>query len=116
HGVPIARITHDTHPESVALWRAALAEGKAVMTAAGGPEGWAGPAGSMHIMGGTLMGRGPPDSVTNGYGQPHLIPHPPGAGPGLFPTSGGVNPTFTVHALAARSARHLLQNWGQITG
>ena len=25
------------------------------------------------------------------------------AGPGMFPTSGGVNPTFTVHALAART-------------
>ena len=36
------------------------------------------------------------------------------AGPGLFPTSGGVNPTFTVHALAARSAGYLLENWNSI--
>jgi hypothetical protein len=37
-----------------------------------------------------------------------------GAGPGLFPTSGGVNPTFTVHALAARSASYLLENWNSL--
>lgn len=30
------------------------------------------------------------------------------AGPGLFPTSAGVNPTFTAHALAARSAERVL--------
>ena len=116
HGVPIARVTHTTHDESVALWKAALAEGKEVMQAAGAKEVWTGPQGSMHIMGGTVMGSSASNSVTNGFGQLHDIPNLVVAGPGLFPTSAGVNPTFTVHALAARSAGHLLANWKQVAG
>jgi choline dehydrogenase-like flavoprotein len=109
--VPQARVAHSSHPESVALWKAALAEGKAVFEAAGAKEAWTGGPGSMHIMGGTIMGRSAKDSVTNSYGQVHSIPNLVVAGPGLFPTSSGVNPTFTAHALAARSAEHLLKNW-----
>jgi choline dehydrogenase-like flavoprotein len=117
NGVPIARVVHDTHPESVALWQASLAEGKEVMAAAGAQEVWSAPAaGSMHIMGGTIMGTGPANSVTNTYGQLHDIPNLVVAGPGLFPTSAGVNPTFTAHALAARSAEHLLLKWQEIAG
>jgi len=115
-GVPLARVVHSTAAESVALWNVALAEGKAVFTAAGARDVWTGPQGSMHIMGGTIMGRTSADSVTNSFGQLHDIPNLLVAGPGLFPTSAGINPTFTVHALAARSARHLLRNWQQITG
>jgi len=116
HGVPIARVTHTTHDESVALWKASLAEGKEVMQAAGAKEVWTGPQGSMHIMGGTVMGSSASNSVTNGFGQLHDIPNLMVAGPGLFPTSAGVNPTFTVHALAARSAEHILATWKQLTG
>ena len=68
----------------------------------------------MHIMGGTIMGRSAADSVTNSYGQVHGIPNLVVAGPGLFPTSGGVNPTFTAHAVTARSAEHLLGEWSRI--
>jgi choline dehydrogenase-like flavoprotein len=53
-------------------------------------------------------------SVTNSFGQCHDIPNLVIAGPGLFPTSAGVNPTFTVHALTARSADHLLAHWSEL--
>lgn len=114
HGVPLARAHHDTHPESIALWRAALEEGKAVLSAAGAYDVWTGSPGTMHIMGGTIMGTSRTDSVTNSYGQLHDIPNLVIAGPGLFPTSGGVNPTFTVHALAARAAERLLARWSNV--
>lgn len=114
--VPLARVVHSSHPESIALWKAALAEGKEVMRAAGAQEVWTGAAGSMHIMGGTIMGTSPKLSVTNDYGQLHDVPNLFVAGPGLFPTSAGVNPTFTVHALAARSVERLLSRWRQIAG
>jgi choline dehydrogenase-like flavoprotein len=68
----------------------------------------------MHIMGGTAMGRDPRNSVTNQYGQLHDVANVVVAGPGLFPTAGGVNPTYTLHALALRSATYLLANWGTI--
>jgi choline dehydrogenase-like flavoprotein len=113
-GVPQARVTHTSHPESVALWKASLAEGKEIFEAAGAAEAWTGGPGSMHIMGGTIMGRSARDSVTNSYGQVHGISNLVVAGPGLFPTAGGVNPTFTAHAVTARSAQHLLENWDRI--
>lgn len=112
NGVPLAHVVHDMHAESEALWQASLVEGKAVFEAAGAREVWSAPApGAMHIMGGTVMGKSAKDSVTNSYGQVHGIPNLVMAGPGLFPTSGGVNPTFTVHALAARAAENLLKRW-----
>lgn len=113
-GVPQARVTHSQHPQSVALWKAALAEGKAIFDAAGAKEAWTGPPGGMHIMGGTIMGRSAEHSVTNSFGQIHSIANLVVAGPGLFPTSGGVNPTFTAHAVTARSAAHLLQEWNAV--
>lgn len=109
-GISIARLTHASAPETVALWKASLKEGVEVMRAAGAEEVWTGPPGSMHLMGGTIMGSSAADSVTNSYGQIHGIPNLVVAGPGLFPTSSGVNPTYTVHALAARSAQKLLEN------
>ena len=115
NGVPLARATHTTAEASNALWRACLEEGKRVFNAAGATDVWTGPQGTMHIMGGTIMGDDPTTSVTNSYGQLHDVQNLIVAGPGLFPTSAGVNPTYTVHALAARSSQHLLENWGSIT-
>jgi choline dehydrogenase-like flavoprotein len=114
HGVPLARVVHECDPATRALWQSALAEGQEVFHAAGAREVWTGPPGKMHLMGGTIMGTHRENSVTNQYGQLHDIPNLVVAGPGLFPTSGGVNPTFTVHALAARSADRLLANWRSI--
>lgn len=114
YGVPLARIIHTTAPESAALWEASLEEGKAVLAAAGAKEVWTGPRGAMHIMGGTIMGKSAADSVTNSFGQVHGVPNLVVTGPGLFPTSGGVNPTFTAHALTARSADHLIAQWPSI--
>ena len=114
NGVPLAHVTHSHDERTNALWNAALADGKRVFEAAGASEVWTGPQGAMHIMGGTIMGANKDNSVTNAYGQLHDVPNTFIAGPGLFPTSGGVNPTFTATALAARSARHLIDNWENI--
>ena len=111
NGVPLPRVVHTRHAASQALWRASLEEGKAVFAAAGAQKVWSGVEGSMHIMGGTIVGTSRDNSVTNNFGQLHEIPNLVVAGPGLFPTSCGVNPTFTVHAMAARSADYLLANW-----
>lgn len=113
-GVPLAQVEHDSAPESVALWEAARAQGLRIMEAAGATEAWAGNIGPMHNMGGTVMGNDPAASVTNSWGQCHELPNLVIAGSSLFPTSGGVNPTFTLHALTARSMRHVLDNWSTI--
>lgn len=111
NGVPLAKVTHTTHAKSKALWQAVLEEGKSVFEAAGATEVWTGPQAAMHIVGGTIMGEDPQSSVTNSYGQCHDIANLVIAGPGLFPTSAGVNPTYTIHSVTARAADHLLENW-----
>jgi choline dehydrogenase-like flavoprotein len=104
HGVPLAKATHTCHEESTALWKAAIEEGKTVMHAAGAKEVWSAGQNPMHIMGGTIMGKSASDSVVNSYGQVHGVPNLVLTGPGVFPTSGGVNPTFTALALTFRAA------------
>lgn len=113
-GIPLAAVTHTADSSSLALWQSVLAEGTAIFEAAGAAAVWTGPRGPMHIMGGTIMGEDAKSSVTNSYGQCHDLPNLVIAGPGLFPTSAGVNPTFTVHALTARSADHLLEHWSSL--
>ncbi len=113
-GIPLARVFHTTHASSKSLWQAVLAEGQAIFKAAGAREVWTGPQAAMHIMGGTIMGDDPATSVCNDYGQTHDISNLVIAGAGLFPTSAGVNPTFTIHALAARSSAYLLQHWNSM--
>ena len=61
----------------------------------------------MHIMGGTVMGNDPSQSVTDSYGRVHDTDNLYVAGPSLFPGTGAVNPTFTMSALASRQADFL---------
>ena len=107
-GMPLAHCAHSASAETRALFDAAINEGRRVFEAAGAVEVWSGGPGPMHIMGGTIMGDNEKTSVTNSFGQVHGIPNLVICGPSLFPTSGGVNPTFTAHALTARSADKLL--------
>ena len=74
------------------------------MSAAGATETWASPLASVHIMGGTVMGTHPDTSVTDHLGRLHQMDNLYIAGPSLFPSSGAVNPTFTLSALTYRAA------------
>jgi choline dehydrogenase-like flavoprotein len=116
HGVPLARIRYRTSPEGMALNRSAEAEGLTILRAAGALEAWHGPKVGQHILGGTLMGDDPRASVTNSFGQTHDVANLVIGGAGVFPTSSAVNPTFTIHALAMRSADYLVRNWTTMTG
>ena len=78
------------------------------MTAAGATETWHGPFNAGHLLGGTLMGTEPAASVVDNAGRCHTTPNLVVAGSGVFPGSGGVSPTFTLTALAKRSAALLL--------
>ena len=49
-------------------------------------------------------------SVANSYGQLHGVPNLVAAGGGLFPSIGAVSPTFTVLALADRTAARMIAN------
>ena len=60
-------------------------------------------------MGGAVIGHRPLEAVTDAFGRVHDTDNLYVAGPALFPSSGAVNPTFTLTALASRQAEHILR-------
>lgn len=108
-GMPLAKVRHRLDAATKALWEHCIAEGAAVMKAAGAVEEWHGPFNAGHLLGGTIMGNDPATSVVDAEGRCHGIGNLVVAGSGIFPGSSGVSPTFTLIALASRSAERLLQ-------
>lgn len=108
-GTPLAKVKHRLDDATKVLWAHCVAEGLAVMKAAGAIDVWHGPFNAGHLLGGTLMGRDPATSVVDADCRCHGIDNLVVAGSGVFPMSGGVSPTFTLTALARRSAERLLQ-------
>jgi len=114
-GMPLARIVHSYDDDAVAVWRANIEEGQRAGKASGAKEVWSGSAiPTSHLLGGTIMGTGATNSVVNSYGQSHEIPNLWVAGPGIFPTEGASNPTYTILALSVRGAEQLASSWGTV--
>jgi choline dehydrogenase-like flavoprotein len=115
-GMPIGRIVHSYNEDVSAVWNANFEEGLKVAKAAGAKEAWSGRGSipTIHLMGGTIMGKGAGDSVANSYGQSHEVANLYVAGPGIFATAGASNPTFTIFALSLRGAEQLAKNWKAI--
>jgi choline dehydrogenase-like flavoprotein len=118
HGMPLGKITHGFNEDAVALFNANFEEGLAIAKATGAKEVWSnrGAMPTIHLMGGTIMGHGAGNSITNSYGQTHEIGNLWIAGPGIFPTSGAPNPTYTVFALSLRGAEQLAASWSSVAG
>ncbi len=113
NGAYIPQITHTFSDNTLALRESARAQGEVIFRAAGASDVWSAPLAQAHLLGGTIMGNDITTSVTNSYGQMHAINNVVIAGSGLFPSGGAVNPTFTLYALAARTAEHMIQNWSE---
>jgi choline dehydrogenase-like flavoprotein len=101
YGLRIPRVTFSYSDND---WRL-IAHGRKsmhdVLTAAGVHALWDSEDTS-HLMGGCRMGSDPKDSVTNADGRTWSIPNLWVCDGSLFPTSGGVNPSLTIQALACR--------------
>ncbi|MCI4645656.1 MAG: GMC family oxidoreductase [Hyphomonadaceae bacterium] len=110
-GSKVPRLVHKWADNTRQLMDFAREKGEQIMSAAGAGTVWSTPTAHAHLMGGTLMGDDPATSVTNSYGQLHTHNNIVVTGSGLFPTGGAVNPTFTIYALAARTADNMLENW-----
>ena len=65
-----------------------------------------------HLMGTAKMGDNPENSVTNRYGRLHDIKNIYVADGSLFVTSGAVNPTPTIQALALYVAQNIIKEGG----
>jgi choline dehydrogenase-like flavoprotein len=115
YGMPKAVVTHSYDADALKLFETANAQGLEIMRAAGAEEVWSGPILSAHVMGGTMMGNDPADSVVTSYGQTHDVDNLFVTGASTFPVGGAVNPTFTLNALALRSAEFITRNWQQLT-
>jgi choline dehydrogenase-like flavoprotein len=117
-GLPLGRLIHSYGADALALWNANLDEGLQVAKASGAKEAWVSRQAAIptsHLMGGTIMGTAADNSVVDSYGQSHEIPNLWVAGPGIFPTSGASNPTFTIFALSQRGAERMASQWGTLT-
>jgi choline dehydrogenase-like flavoprotein len=110
-GLPLSRMTIAFSDNERALYNHASTVGKSIVTAASATEVWTSPLVNQHFMGGTIMGKDPSTSVTDSYGITHEVQNVMIAGNTLFPTSAGVNPTFTTHAVTLRAAEHVLTHW-----
>jgi choline dehydrogenase-like flavoprotein len=116
-GMPLARLVHSYDEDAVAVWNANVEEGQKAAKAAGAKEAWAGRViPTSHLLGGTIMGTGASNSVVDSYGQTHEVSNLYVAGPGIFPTEGASNPTYTILALSLRGAEHLAGKWSTVAG
>ena len=117
-GMPLARIVHNYNDNEAALWSANFEEGMKIARATDAKDVWQlkGAMNAIHLMGGTIMGTDASNSVVNSYGQAHDVPNLYVAGPGIFPTCGASNPTYTIFALSLRGAENLAENWSTIAG
>ena len=118
-GMPLAQLIHSFDDDALRLWNANFEQGMNVAKATTATAAWPGKppfVPTAHLHGGAIMGTGPENSVTNGYGQTHEIANLWMAGPCIFPTEGASNPTYTIFAVSLRGAEHLAQNWGSVAG
>jgi len=116
--MPLAKIIHNYDKDAEAVWNANFDEGLEIAKVTNAKEAWSarGNMPTIHLMGGTIMGPGSANSVVNSYGQTHEIPNLYLAGPGIFPTAGASNPTYTIFALSLRGAEQLAAEWSTVAG
>jgi choline dehydrogenase-like flavoprotein len=114
NGMPLAHVVH-AYPQELLAMRSYLEQqGRKVVEAAGAREAWTVKPAVGHVTGGTIMGGNAENSVTDSFGLCHDVPNLVLAGSGLFPCNIGVSPTYTIMAVASRSADHLIQNWSSL--
>ncbi|MGH0033657.1 MAG: GMC family oxidoreductase [Myxococcota bacterium] len=113
NGIPAPKITYALSENSRRMLDHAVARGTEVLEAAGAvetaaeaplpPAGW-------HLMGTARMGTDPDRSVVNEWGRCHDVRNLFIVDGSLFVTSGGVNPTNTIQALALYIADAIKKN------
>jgi len=112
HGIPAPRITYRIGENTLRMAEHAIARATEMYEAAGAydvhsefPMRWAG----WHLMGTARMGRDPARSVVNEWGRSHDVKNLFIVDGSVFVTSGGVNPTSTIQAIALYVADNIKQ-------
>ena len=108
-GMPIPHLDVSHGPNEMAMTKQILADGKAMIEAAGGmvvsqANAPGNPGLGIHEMGTACMGKDPKNSVLNKYNQAHDIPNLFITDGAAMASSGCQNPSLTYMALSARAA------------
>ncbi len=112
HGIPAPRIDYTIGENSRKMMEHGIARGREVLDAAGATDicintpilygGW-------HLLGTARMGTDPERSVVNEWGRSHDVKNLFIVDGSVFVTSGGVNPTSTIQAIALYVADQMKQ-------
>ena len=108
HGLPVAHVHCDAHPNDVAMRGHAQQQGKRIYEAVGARRvvfSVTPPA--THQMGTARMSTDPALGVTNAYGRAHEVPNLFISDGSVFTTAGAANPTLTIVALVLRQADYI---------
>jgi len=103
HGIPAPKIDYTISANSQAMMDHALARGREFLEAAGATDICTNspiPYGGWHLLGTARMGTDPERSVVNEWGRSHDVKNLFIVDGSVFVTSGGVNPTSTIQAIA----------------
>ena len=103
HGIPAPKIDYTLSENSLRMLAHGTARGREILAAAGATDiSGESPlaAGGWHLLGTARMGNDPERSVVNGWGRSHDVKNLFIVDGSIFVTSGGVNPTSTIQALA----------------
>lgn len=111
YGLPVPHILFGYHENDRRLIEHAIARMEAIMTSAGGRDGWSAER-TAHLLGTCRMGHDRGDSVVNADCRSHDVANLFICDGSVFPTSTGVNPSLTIEALAARTADRIAKGAG----
>ena len=116
HGLPVPRITHQQHPNDIAMHRWYRQKMLEIADAAGAVESWPvtnlseqnAMRGGGHLHGTCRMGNDPRTSVVDRWCRTHDVKNLWVVDGSFFPTPGGYNPTLTILANAYRVADYFI--------
>lgn len=117
NGIPAPRVRYKTSTNTRKLLDHGIRNARRVFEAAGAHKSLVTPllrAGGWHLMGTARMGDDPETSVVNKYGQAHDADNLFIVDGSLFVTSGAVNPTPTIQALALWVSEHIATTRGDL--
>ncbi|MBL4868830.1 MAG: GMC family oxidoreductase, partial [Pseudomonadales bacterium] len=112
-GIPAPKIHYKVSENTQKMIAHGLARGEEVMRAAGATEIFSGGPirlGGYHLLGTARMGDDPASFVVNGWGRSRDVKNLFIVDGSIFVTSGGVNPTSTIQALALYIADSIKKN------
>ena len=108
HGMPVASVHYDDHPNDVAMRNHAYQQSAAIYQAVGATVTLPTPPyPSTHNMGTNRMSEKPRDGVIDRFGQTHDVKNLFVSDGSQFTSGAACNPTLTIVALAIRQADHI---------